>query len=225
VRTALLFSGLTRGLSFTHENIKSNIIDNFGDCEIYFYLTGGSNWEEFQQSFKANSEAIKFLKGKVLFGADETPDPSIIENLNGVRTISDAGEPRQNGYYNQWLSVLKCKDFMVSNVNSLLLYDYVIRIRPDIIFKSPVSPDMVNLEGITVPDDQEFGGINDRFAIGSQNNMVKYCNFFKSDQFSDPNLCLDSEGRLQSYLNSLNIPIYKINAKNQVANSDGSFRY
>ena len=84
---------------------------------------------------------------------------------------------------------------------------------------------MVNLEGITVPDDQEFGGINDRFAIGSQNNMVKYCNFFKSDQFSDPNLNLNSEGRLQSYLNSLDVPIHKINAKNQVANSDGSFRY
>lgn len=222
MRTALLFSGLTRGLSFTHENIKSNIIDNFGDCDIYFYLTEGSNWEEFQQSFKANSEAIKFLKGKVLFGADETPDPSYSSSIldsgkKGTQAISSVYH-----FYNQWLSVMKCKDFMISSIGSSFSYDYVIRIRPDANFASSVTPDMINLDGISVPTDQSHGGINDRFAISSLDNMVKYCDFFKSQQML--NFPAFSEGKLKSYLNFLKIPIFEIDAVTKVVNPDGCLR-
>lgn len=205
MKTALLFSGQLRGFKHTFENIKKNLINNFGECDMFFYL--GEDEKTFIYDYTD--------KNNVIFYKDTHH-----ENTNN--TLDNPSQHVWQTFLSQWYSVMKCKDLMLSQNKK---YDYVIRIRPDIIFNGEITPSMIDIDKINSSSVGTYShlerpGINDKISIGSFENMNIYCNFFMSDSIK--NFYGNSEQKLFNYLtenkldvNTFDVTLYKINENGQ----------
>jgi hypothetical protein len=79
---------------------------------------------------------------------------------------------------------------------------------------------MLNLNAINVCKWGDWGGYNDRFAIGPAEHMITYCDFYLHCKKYDGN----SESRLQQYLTSKSVPVSLIEHVHYRINEDGSRR-
>ena len=43
MKTAICFTGTGRSLEYTHENIKKNLIDSVGDCDVFMHVSSNPN--------------------------------------------------------------------------------------------------------------------------------------------------------------------------------------
>ena len=59
-------------------------------------------------------------------------------------------------------------------------FNYILRVRSDVIFKNPIILKNFEKDKITVPDFHYWNGINDRFAFGKKNLMRVYMNMFNN---------------------------------------------
>ena len=92
-----------------------------------------------------------------------------------------------------------------------MMFDYVLRLRPDLEFKTIFRWEL-NDESIQVPSEDNFGGYNDRFAIGPRNLMDVYMNrldYWMSEN-GDETFTTHNETNLKDHLTNNNIPITKI---------------
>lgn len=209
MKTALLFSGFTRGLQHARETIKKHLINNFGECDCYFYITDDPQISYFSWNYENSYKSIQELNAVIEYG----------ENISSK--CLDKSKHYCPRVYNQWHNLFKVKNMML---RSNIKYDFVIRIRPDTFFKSSIHPNDIDLNKINVSPTYSWGGINDKLAIGSFDNMIKYCNFFDSDYLSDRNLGKNSETRLANYLRNLNLSISHISFDAALVNEAGTLR-
>ncbi len=166
MKTAILFSGQLRSFDITYSNIKANLIDSFKECDIFFCVADN------------NLDLVyKYLiPTKEIHSYDSLPKEDFLISF----------EPNHHhipGFLNQWRGVYLVKELMTHYSTE---YDYVIRVRPDIMFSHPVAPPELISGVITVSmygsHSGENGiGVNDKFAIGLFSDMVTYCNFYQSD--------------------------------------------
>ena len=90
-------------------------------------------------------------------------------------------------------------------------FDYVVRLRPDLELKTIFKWEL-NDDSIQVPLDNNFGGYNDRFAIGPRNLMEVYMNrlnywMLKND---DETFTTHNETNLKKHLDIHNISVIQI---------------
>ena len=172
IKTAFLFSGFTRGFQHGFQSMREYVFNNFGECHYYFYITEGGNWVGFEKNYRNNCKIIQNLAENeptyVEFGSSLTANPDNDTKYNNIR------------HCNQWNNVLQVKEMMVRRG---IKYDYVCRIRPDLFFLKPVLPSLIQDNSVMVPALGNWGGINDKFAIGEMEPMIYYLDYYLSDEY------------------------------------------
>jgi RNAse (barnase) inhibitor barstar len=96
-------------------------------------------------------------------------------------------------------------------VNNNMVFDYIMRLRPDLEIKSPFNWDLLENE-ILLPLEHSFEGYNDRFAVGPRHLMDIYMtrlNYWlsKSDEH---NFTTHNETNLKNHLDNYNVSVKKI---------------
>jgi len=92
-----------------------------------------------------------------------------------------------------------------------ITFDYVMRLRPDLEFKSIFNWNLFEVSIIT-PSEDHFRGYNDRFAVGPRNLMEVYMNrlgYWMSEN-DDINFTTQNEVNLKHHLDNHNILVNKI---------------
>jgi hypothetical protein len=92
-----------------------------------------------------------------------------------------------------------------------MTFDYVMRLRPDLEFKSIFNWNLFE-DSIITPSEDYFRGYNDRFAIGPRNLMEVYMNrlsYWMSEN-DDINFTTQNEVNLKHHLDNHNILVNKI---------------
>lgn len=92
-------------------------------------------------------------------------------------------------------------------------FDYVMRLRPDLVYKSNFEWDLNN-ETITILNGSDWSGYNDRFAIGPKELMSKYMNrfdFWISE--NGKNITSHNEANLKLWLDLNNVKIKRTQIK------------
>ena len=92
-----------------------------------------------------------------------------------------------------------------------MTFDYVMRLRPDLEFKSIFNWSLFE-DSIITPSEDHFRGYNDRFAIGPRNLMEVYMNrlnYWMSEN-DDINFTTQNEVNLKNHLDNHNISVNKI---------------
>jgi hypothetical protein len=163
-RVAICLSGSCRGLDRTYRNLREKLLNplaHYGHHDLFMYVPDD-----------ADARYASILKPTVL---QVVPDHHLEEGSlrNGSDCLLKVGIQR----YLQQLYGLKMCDRLrqAYEKENGICYDAVLRCRPDLFFESPL-PDLATLDlnYIYVPDFHMFEGCNDRFAIGSPENMTFY---------------------------------------------------
>jgi hypothetical protein len=95
--------------------------------------------------------------------------------------------------------------------NNNMIFDYVMRLRPDLEFKSIFNWQLFE-DSIITPSEDYFRGYNDRFAIGPRNMMEVYMNrldYWMSEN-NEINFTTQNEVNLKHHLDNHNIIVNKI---------------
>jgi len=95
--------------------------------------------------------------------------------------------------------------------NNNMIFDYVMRLRPDLEFKSIFNWKLFE-DSIITPSEDNFQGYNDRFAIGARNLMEVYMNrldYWMSEN-DDINFTTQNEVNLKHHLDNHNIIVNKM---------------
>lgn len=173
MRIAVCFSGQTRALEYTYLNLKEYLIDSLG-CDVFIYAA----------------------KDKFSVGLEDC-----LEELNPVKMVLEEDRPineegltchplqRSLQQYIQMLNSWKQADLLRLRFQKEhgFEYDFVIRTRLDVRFFEKISLDLVKgcdvAKYVYVPDFHSYScvqgyGCNDRFAIGSSENISTYSKMF-----------------------------------------------
>jgi hypothetical protein len=190
MKTAILFSGQLRSFDSIYFNIKTNLINSFGECDIFFCV-GDSNLDLVYKHIIPTKEIYDY-------------DNSYEENFSISLALSDQYIP---SFLSQWRGVYLVKELMLQHSTK---YDYVIRTRPDIAFSKPIIPPKISPGVITVSKYGSFTngnliGMNDKFAIGSFDDMIIYCDFYQSEIIRSYHG--NSEQKLYKYLTEKGISL------------------
>jgi hypothetical protein len=95
--------------------------------------------------------------------------------------------------------------------NNNMMFDYVMRLRPDLEFKSIFNWELFE-DSIITPSEDQFRGYNDRFAVGPRNLMEVYMSrlgYWMSEN-DDINFTTHNEVNLKHHLDNHNILVNKI---------------
>ena len=95
--------------------------------------------------------------------------------------------------------------------NNNMMFDYVVRLRPDLEIKSVFNWKLSDNEILT-PLHDTFGGYNDRFAVGPRNLMEVYLNriVYWMSENDEEFYTTQNEVNLKNYLDDQNILVRKI---------------
>jgi len=96
-------------------------------------------------------------------------------------------------------------------VNNNMVFDYIMRLRPDLEIKSHFNWELLGNE-ILLPSEDSFGGYNDRFAVGPRHLMEIYMtrlNYWLSKS-DDNNFTTHNETNLKNHLDNNNVSVKKI---------------
>jgi hypothetical protein len=95
--------------------------------------------------------------------------------------------------------------------NNNMMFDYVVRLRPDLEIKSVFNWKLSDNEILT-PLHDTFGGYNDRFAVGPRNLMEVYLNriVYWMSENDEEFYTTQNEVNLKNYLDDKNILVRKI---------------
>jgi hypothetical protein len=163
-RVAICLSGSCRGLDRTCRNLQENLFNplaQYGHYDLFMYVPDDG---EARYASIINPTVLHVV-----------PDRHLEEG--GLRNGSDCLLKVGIQRYLQQLYGLKMCDRLRRDYEKKNGFSYaaVLRCRPDLLFESRL-PDLTTLDlnYIYVPDFHMFEGCNDRFAIGSSENMTFY---------------------------------------------------
>jgi len=229
-KVALCFYGLCRSTNYTIESINKCIFDalkqlNF-TYDIYLHTykltTPYTNARNSEENIMLDNDLYKLLN----------PGLYKIDDQDNIRKIINFTKYRSKG--DPWSNNFKSLDNLILGLYSLnqvtqlwktsnKTYDYVIYIRPDVKFITPLKLSFfmdLNNSNIALPNFDEFP-INDRFAIGKPNVMLLYGErYLYAYEYSLLNK-LHAETYLQYLLKTNNINIIKINFNFQRIRANG----
>jgi hypothetical protein len=167
-RFALLVSGSVRHLKETAENLDQMLISKLPSCDVFIFAPDDGHAQHIS------------LLDPVRWKAE--PDHDLEEGVlrNGIHCSLKTGVQR---YLQQLNGLKQCHRLLAEyQAETGCVYDVLIRCRPDILFVTPVEGlERIDLRYLHVPDFHGFDGVNDRFAVGSPQDMALYMN--KLDEF------------------------------------------
>ncbi len=167
-RMALLVSGSLALLDRTVDNLRTMLIERLPSCDVFVFAPDDAG--------SRNVELLSPIRWRI------EPDKPIPEGRlrNGVNCQLKTGVQR---YLQQLNGLKQCwRLFDEWRSQTGIVYDVVIRCRPDIRFVQPVDKiERIDLRYVHVPDFHGFDGVNDRFAVGNPEDMACYMN--KLDEF------------------------------------------
>lgn len=182
-KIALCFYGLCRSTNYTIESINKYIFDALKglkfEYDIYLHTykvtTPYTNIRNSEENIMLDNNLYKLI------------NPSIykIDDQDEIKKTIDFTKYRLKG--DPWLNDFKSLDNLILGLYSLNqvtqlwkisnnTYDYIIYLRPDVKFLSPLKLSFfldLNNKTIALPDFHEYP-LNDRFAIGTPNIMTLY---------------------------------------------------
>jgi hypothetical protein len=86
------------------------------------------------------------------------------------------------------------------------IYDVVIRCRTDLMFHD--TPNLTELEKISIPKDMSYGGLNDQFAFSNSYNMLQYSSCYSSiERLFRAGTNFHPETLLRDHIQQQNIPV------------------
>lgn len=202
MKTAVCFTGQCRALEITHENIKKNLLEPLGDADVFMYISENSSSDKAHMYMDPTEIIIE-------------PDPSLdLTNINHMQAEERGGI---NGYMQMLYGMKKCNEMRKNyEKKNNFQYDRIVRSRLDVKYfnKIPTDFDEYNIEDyIYIPDFHCWSvvqghGYNDRFAVGSRNNMNIYLSeydFIK--KYSLLKHVIHAESTLYYHLNHHNIKV------------------
>jgi len=217
---ALCFYGLCRSTNYTIESINKYIFDALKKLkftyDIYLHTykvtTPYTNIRNSEENIMLNNDLYKLINPNVY----KIDDQDIIKKELDFIKYRSKGDP--------WLNNFKSLDNLILGLyslnqvtqlwkNSNKTYDYIIYIRPDVKFLSPLKLSFfMNLtnSNIILPDFDEYP-INDRFAIGKPNVMTLYGERYNNAYDYSLTNKLHAEKYLNYILDKNKIDVIKIN--------------
>lgn len=209
-KLAICISGSLRSIEYCLNNFIENIIlPNQKEMKIviFYYIPNDINATKIdvlKKTLEDICESFYLIKDDI-----SLPVPNVIwkgrPTYKNIDKVSTAGI---NGYLQQLYGIqqsyLMMENFEKKNNTT---FDYVLRVRNDVIFNNPVLLNKFIKDAIIVPDFHRWTGINDRFAFGKKNlmkhYMLMYTNIYKlsnntrtiinnAEHFAKINLCVNN---------------------------------
>lgn len=203
MKIAVYCTGFLRTFK-THIQALKDSLGKF-DIDFYFYVV--SNEYECDTYINSSTNIDTILK-------ECNPKLSIIEKENSVQTIP-------NRIKSMWYK-LKIIDQMRQNIEQKenIKYDFILKIRPDILLITNLEDMIYSVECITVPKINNisyplysldsYEGINDQLAFGTPYLMSIYCRLYDSIISLEEKGIMNSSSMLKAYLLQNNIIIKEV---------------
>tara|TARA_B100001057_G_scaffold500688_1_gene617162 strand:+ start:4193 stop:4894 length:702 start_codon:yes stop_codon:yes gene_type:complete len=176
---AFCISGSLRSLEYCYKNFIDMVYNpnkEFFNIKLFYYIPDDSN--------KSKIELIKDLNPVVVIEKDITLPKLNILDWGGrpvnckMDNVSQGGI---NGYLQQLYGIEKSYKLMSNYENdNNIKFDIILRIRSDVIFKTPLNINMYEMNKIYVPKFHYWDGINDRLAFGPSNLMNIYMKMYSN---------------------------------------------
>ena len=168
LRTAVCVSGSCRSLDQTAQSIKDNVLKQLFHYDLFMYVPEDDY-----------SHLAQRLDPTVLEVAPDQP----IDEAGLVHGKNCRLKTGVQSYLQQLYGLKRCNSLRCEyEAQHEIVYDCVIRCRPDLMFLSPLQKvETLDLRYLYVPDFHHFDGLNDRFALGRPTYMNRYLN--KLDYF------------------------------------------
>lgn len=173
-KLAICVSGSLRSFEYCKQSFKEHILDSNKDnfeIKLFYFIPED-----------IHSHKIKLIDiPNVIF---EIRKDEIIKYNNKIINSIPTGKKELSkgglqGYLQQIKGINSCYILMKKyEEENNIIFDFILRCRPDVIFKENVNLAILKNNLITVPKFHPFGGINDRFAFGNRENMSHYMNMY-----------------------------------------------
>jgi hypothetical protein len=208
-KVAVCISGQFRSFDKCLPSIFTNLILTNSNYELKFFTSFAKEENKpinIPTDFFNISTVIKIEEDSVL------PDLSYQKSKYKYQDfILDSENDTKLIYFQlkQFQSVLNMVKVYEKDNN--MTFDYVMRLRPDLEFKSIFNWNLFE-NSIITPSEDHFRGYNDRFAVGPRNLMEVYMNrldYWMSEN-DDINFTTQNEVNLKHYLDNHNILVNKI---------------
>ena len=220
---AICFVGTARSLEYTHINIKKNLVDSVGECDIFAFLAQNKHSSKFQKYFHNDRRVKEVIEEK-------EPD----YNLDGINFVD--GWPfsptSSRQVYIKMINSRKRMGEILSSyeVQNQIVYDKVIFSRLDVEYFDSVGSyvNNINSDSLYVPDfHNTFGGVingfNDRFAVGNRKNMGIYFNIPNSiTSYNKAGGKICAESLLKYHLETNRVPVKKLPIRFTRVRPDGN---
>ena len=215
LKVAICFSGELRSLDSTHQNLKNFIENSFEDYTIFAHIPFNHNSHTFKNYFPNSIINIEKDKRFLISRISKSQVYSVKNKYN-----QDLSKARRS-YLLQLYGIYKSNYIKTQyeNLNSMK-FDWVIRCRTDLKFYTPkIELNLFDNNFIFTPNFHQFEGINDRFFLGSSENMDTLSKLYKYVRFNKVQ-GFNAESILKNYINSNNIEIKHFDIKfNRVRNN------
>ncbi len=206
MKVALLIAGYLRNYEASIEYIQNEIIEKFGDVDIYLHITKSENSEDKYHNQIEDSDVKK-----------------IIDALNPITTVVESNQyyvegSQVNNVINLWSKLYKLNELKSIRESETSEYDLVIRYRLDLNIVTKNLFDGMFEDGIVyIPLDAKMdkerlknpndGYLCDAFAFGKSRAMDRYFDIY---EFYGNNFLPVSETALFEYLTKSSIPFKTI---------------
>lgn len=178
MKVAICFYGITRSVPWTVASIRENVYEPLkGDavCRLghFFEQAGVDNPRSGEQGVYGRDD-WRLLDLDVCVNECDSQD-AIEAMIARVRLYRDVYDDDYRTLYNcvkQLYSIQQCWDMMVSEEPDVCLF-----LRPDLRYHEPLGAvvrQAAAVPGVYVPAWQDWGGMNDRFAIGTPAEMRRW---------------------------------------------------
>jgi len=186
MRAAVCMTGHCQALEFTIHNLQTNVLDPLGNPDIFIYAVDD------EHSILAERLNPTMLVTKRDDNVDE----------QAFRPHWSAARPLQ-GYLQHLRSLQRVNQMREDHGET---YDAVVFVRPDGWFLRPI-PNLATLDlsMVHVPHQDLKDGINDRFAIGSTQDMSAYLSRYETLMKSPQLAARSPENFLMHHLVSSNV--------------------
>src|SRR5579872_6794627 len=176
MKIAILFSGLLRSFFNNYSVLYKQIKDSNNKYDVFIHCTN-----EDSGSNISHLHTLPGITGIMYDNISNITFPSIVNKFK-------LPESKIINTLKQWYKLQRIYSFLADPEK----YDYIIRLRPDILLKDNIDKVVNTLEksilyipeGNDIYDSRifksigEFKSINDQFCIGSPDVMKKYCNVY-----------------------------------------------
>jgi hypothetical protein len=209
MRCAIFYSGQFRSLDRCYNNHLENIFSKLKNYDVFADIEVSTDIEKYKNFIENNIQNIK------KFSIYTEPSP--------VHRVSIRPQ-NLRGEISTWLRQIKSIRDSFNLCENIDDYDIAIRIRTDSLFDRPLENlEDLDLSSIYIPNHDNWGGYNDRFAIGNIINMKKYLSFYDAVPLFGGLVKGNAEGYLKYYIDEYcKIPVNKTNIVGQTMREDGS---